>query len=36
VLRGGVLGQALLVTGVALATAGSAWTDRILRSAVPR
>lgn len=36
VLRGGVLGQLLLVIGVALAAAGSAWTDRILRSAVPR
>ena len=36
VLRGGVLGQLLLVVGVALAAAGSAWTDHILRSAVPR
>lgn len=36
VLRGGMLGQALLVLGVALAVAGSAWTERILRSAVPR
>lgn len=36
VLRGGVLGQALLVVGVALAAAGSTWTDHILRSAVPR
>jgi tight adherence protein B len=36
VLRGGVLGQVLLVVGVALAAAGSAWSERILRSAVPR
>lgn len=36
VLRGGVLGQVLLVVGVALAAAGSAWTEHILRSAVPR
>jgi tight adherence protein B len=36
VLRGGVLGQALLVVGVALAAAGSAWSEQILRSAVPR
>lgn len=36
VLRGGVLGQVLLVVGVALAAAGSTWTDHILRSAVPR
>ena len=35
VLRGGVLGQALVVIGVGLAAAGSAWTERILRSAVP-
>jgi tight adherence protein B len=36
VLRGGVLGQALLVVGVGLAAAGSAWSEQILRSAVPR
>lgn len=36
VLRGGVLGQILLVVGVALAAAGSSWTEHILRSAVPR
>jgi tight adherence protein B len=36
VLRGGVLGQVLLVLGVALLAAGSAWTERILRAAVPR
>lgn len=36
VLRGGVLGQLLLVTGVALAAAGTAWSEHILRSAVPR
>jgi tight adherence protein B len=36
VLRGGVLGQFLLVLGVGLLAAGSAWTERILRSAVPR
>jgi tight adherence protein B len=36
VLRGGLLGQALLVTGVGLAVAGSAWSDRILAGAVPR
>ena len=36
VLRNGLLGQALLVTGVALAAAGAAWTDHILRTAVPR
>ncbi len=36
VLRGGVLGQILLVLGVALLAAGSAWTEQILRSAVPR
>jgi len=36
VLRDGVLGQALLVVGVALACAGLAWTGRILRAAVPR
>jgi tight adherence protein B len=36
VLRGGVLGQALLVVGAGLAAVGSTWTDHILRSAVPR
>ncbi|MDT7615327.1 MAG: tight adherence protein [Pseudonocardiales bacterium] len=36
VLRGGVLGQILLVVGVGLAAAGRTWTERILRSAVPR
>ena len=36
VLRAGVLGQALLVLGVGLAAAGMAWSERILRSAVPR
>ncbi len=36
VLRGGTLGQLLLVLGVTLLAAGSAWTERILRSAVPR
>lgn len=36
VLRSGLLGQALLVVGVGLAAAGSAWSEHILRSAVPR
>lgn len=36
VLRGGLLGQALLVVGVALGCAGLAWTGQILRAAVPR
>jgi tight adherence protein B len=36
VLRGGPLGQILLVIGVALLAAGSAWSERILGSAVPR
>lgn len=36
VLRGGVLGQVLLVVGVALVAAGSAWVEHILRAAVPR
>jgi hypothetical protein len=36
VLRTGVLGQALLVLGVGLAAAGMAWSERILRAAVPR
>jgi tight adherence protein B len=33
VLRSGVLGQLLVVLGVGLAAAGSAWTDRIIRGA---
>jgi tight adherence protein B len=36
VLRGGPLGQLLLVVGIALMAAGSAWSERILDSAVPR
>jgi tight adherence protein B len=36
VLRGGVLGQALLVVGVGLIALGRAWTEQILRRAVPR
>lgn len=36
VLRGGVLGQGLLVAGVGLAAAGAAWCEHILRVAVPR
>jgi tight adherence protein B len=36
VLRGGVLGQVLVVCGVGLAAAGAAWAEAILRSAVPR
>jgi tight adherence protein B len=36
VLRGGLPGQVLLVLGVAFVTAGSAWSERILRTAVPR
>jgi tight adherence protein B len=36
VLRGGVIGQVLLVAGVLLAAAGHTWAERILRSAVPR
>jgi tight adherence protein B len=36
VLRAGPLGQVLLVVGVALMAAGSAWSERILDSAVPR
>jgi tight adherence protein B len=36
VLRGGPLGQLLLVIGVALLAAGSAWSERIIGSAVPR
>lgn len=35
VLRGGVVGQLLLVVGVGLTAAGFAWTDHILRGAVP-
>jgi tight adherence protein B len=35
VLRTGLLGQALLVVGVALAAAGAAWSERILQKAVP-
>lgn len=33
-LRGGVLGQALLVVGIGLVTAGNAWTERILVQAM--
>lgn len=36
VLRDGLLGQALLVVGVGLSSAGIAWSEQILRSAVPR
>ncbi len=36
VLRGGPLGQALLVVGLGLVAAGRAWTEQILRRAVPR
>jgi tight adherence protein B len=36
VLRSGVLGQALVVSGVGLAAAGAAWALAIMRSAVPR
>ena len=36
VLRGGLLGQALLVLGAGLAAAGWLWSERILRAAVPR
>ena len=36
VLRGGLLGQLLLVAGVGLAAAGAAWSEHILRAAVPR
>jgi tight adherence protein B len=35
VLRGGLLGQALLVVGSGLAAAGLAWSERIVRAAVP-
>jgi tight adherence protein B len=36
VLRGGPWGQVFLVVGVAFAAAGSAWSERIMSSAVPR
>lgn len=36
VIRSGALGQLLLVVGVALGAIGVAWTEHILRSAVPR
>jgi tight adherence protein B len=36
VLRDGLLGQALLVAGVGLSAAGIAWSEQILRAAVPR
>lgn len=36
VLRGDPVGQALLVVGVGLVAAGRAWTEQILRRAVPR
>jgi tight adherence protein B len=36
VLRGGPLGQTLLVVGLGLIAAGRAWTEQILRRAVPR
>jgi tight adherence protein B len=36
VLRGGVLGQVLLVLGMGLTAAGHAWSEHILRRAVPR
>jgi tight adherence protein B len=36
VLRGGVLGQILLVIGIGLVAAGRAWTAQILRRAVPQ
>ncbi|WP_300012305.1 type II secretion system F family protein [Pseudonocardia sp.] len=36
VLRDGPLGQVLLVVGVALGTAGVAWSEAIMQSAVPR
>ena len=36
VLRTGLLGQGLLVTGVALGAGGMAWSEAIMRSAVPR
>ncbi len=36
VLRGGWLGQTLLMTGVGLVAVGSAWSERLLATAVPR
>lgn len=36
VLRSGVLGQVLVVSGVGLAATGAAWARAVLRSAVPR
>ena len=36
VLRGGVIGQLLLVIGTTLALAGATWSEHILRAAVPR
>jgi tight adherence protein B len=36
VLRSGVLGQVLVVSGVGLAAAGATWARAVLRSAVPR
>lgn len=36
VLRGGLIGQVLLVVGVVLGAAGVAWSEAIMRSAVPR
>jgi tight adherence protein B len=36
VLRGGALGQGLLVLGIGLAMAGMAWSEHILRAAAPR
>ena len=36
VLRDGVPGQLLLLVGTALVTAGTLWTDHLLRTAVPR
>ena len=35
VLRGSLLGQALLVLGAGLAAVGLAWSERIVRAAVP-
>jgi tight adherence protein B len=36
ILRGGPLGQVLLVVGLGLVATGRAWTEQILRRAVPR
>jgi tight adherence protein B len=36
VLRGGFLGQVMLVVGVGLAATGASWSEHILRAAVPR